>query len=80
MTTKLNKGDLVKFNDPITFLDGRELQILQWEGYSRFRDPDTGQGYHVVRWRWYAHEILPAADIVEDIAWSNSNPTGEVTL
>ena len=80
MATKLNKGDLVKFNDPITFLDGKELQILQWEGYSRFRDPDTGQGYHVTRWRWYAHEILPAADIVEDVAWSSSNPTGEVTL
>jgi len=58
MAAKLVKGNLVKFSEPITFLNGRVLQILEWEGYSRFKDPDTGQGYHVVRWRNYAHEII----------------------
>ena len=62
MATKLDKGKLVRFNDPITFLDGKELKILRWEGYSRFRDPDTGQGYHIVRWRNHAHEILAASE------------------
>jgi hypothetical protein len=26
----------------------------------------------------YAHEILPAADIVGEIAWSSSNPAGDL--
>jgi len=57
-TRKVTNGDLIEFDDPITFRNGNEFKVLKFEGYSRFRDPATNQGYHVTNWRNMKYKVL----------------------
>ena len=54
---KAKAGDIVIFDKPIEFLDGKVYQELQFIKRSQFLEPVTGQGYHIVSWRNYPHTI-----------------------
>lgn len=54
---KAKAGDIVIFDKPIEFLDGKIYQELRFIKRSQFLEPVTGQGYHIVSWRNYPHTI-----------------------
>lgn len=55
--TKAKPGDIVVFDKPIEFLDGKIYQELRFIKRSQFREPVSGRGYHIVSWRNYPHTI-----------------------
>jgi signal peptidase I len=55
--TKAKPGDIVVFDKPIEFLDGKIHQELRFIKQSQFLEPVSGQGYHIVSWRNYPHTI-----------------------
>lgn len=55
---KVKFGDMVKFDKPITFMDGSEYQTLKFETRNNFRAPDTGRGYRVTNWRSMRYSVV----------------------
>ena len=55
--TKAKPGDIVVFDKPIEFLDGKIHQELRFIKRSQFLEPVSGQRYHIVSWRNYPHTI-----------------------
>jgi len=63
---KVKAGDIVQFDMPIDFYNGRTLSQLRFEKGSKFRELDinmggTYTGYHITNWRRFGWTVIEKA-------------------
>jgi hypothetical protein len=61
---KAKAGDIIVFDRPVEFLDGKVFKELKLIERSKFVDTDTGKGYWVTSWRNFAYSIKREGELL----------------